>query len=82
MNAHDETYGVAIGYKDLAFSGRSGRMVAFSLGQRPRDRDHAISGRCGRVRIDMGNGDYLRKSPWMVRMMRRLTLGQNPKFRR
>ena len=61
MNAHDETYGVAIGYKDLALSGCSGRV---------------------RCLIYMRNGGYLRKSPWMVRMMRRLTLGQNPKFRR
>ena len=61
MNAHDETYGVAIGYNGVALSGRSGRV---------------------RCLINMGNGGYLRKSPWMVRMMRRLTLGQNPKFRR
>ena len=58
MNTHDETWGVAIGYKGVALSGRSGRLIY------------------------MGNGGYLRKSPWMVRMMRRLTLGQNPKFRR
>ena len=26
MNAHDETWGIAIGYKGVALSGRSGRV--------------------------------------------------------